>query len=99
MDILKLENTTKIRCKERKYRKNTEIKTSVHGLNSRIEMREGLLSELRYGKTEINLSNRERTELKKKKKKEQSLRDLWDYNKIFLIYWHSRRIVEKVLEK
>lgn len=68
MDILKLENTTKIRCKERKYRKNTEIKTSVHGLNSRIEMREGLLSELRYGKTEINLSNRERTELKKKKK-------------------------------
>ena len=97
MNILKLENTTKIRCKERKYRKNTEIKTSVHGLNSRIEMREGLLSELRDRKTEINLSNRERKELKKKN--EQSLRDLWDYNKISLIYWHSRRIVEKVLEK
>ena len=39
MDILKLENTTNIRSKE-KIQKNTEIKTSVHGLNSRIEMRE-----------------------------------------------------------
>ena len=53
MDILKLENTTNIRRKE-KIQKNTEIKTSVHGLNSRIEMREEQLSELRDRKTEIN---------------------------------------------
>lgn len=53
MDILKLENTTNIRSKE-KIQKNTEIKTSVHGLNSRIEMREEQLSELRDRKTEIN---------------------------------------------
>ena len=57
----------------------TEIKNTVEGINIRISEAEGQISELEDKMVEI--TSEEQNKVKRMKRAEDSLRDLWDYIK------------------
>ena len=57
----------------------TEIKNTLEGINSRISEAEEWISELKYKMVEI--TSEEQNKVKRLKRAEDSLRDLWDHIK------------------
>jgi len=82
----------------------TEIKNTLEGINSKISEAEKWISELE-GKM-VEITSKEKNKVKRMKRTEDSLRDLWDHNKhtnIRIIRvpeeWEKKKGYEKVFEE
>ena len=86
-----------LKNKQTEINTNTEIKNTLEGINSRISETEEQISELEDKVVEI--TSEEQNKVKRMKRTEDSLRDLWDnikYTNIRIIGVRKRREEESI---